>query len=58
MAPCTAHERNAQEPLGFTARNMLWRTPVEYVCWPASYSKADTLNSAAFNAERGTTTIK
>ena len=60
MGPCSSHERNVREPSGFAVRNMLWKTPVEYLCWPASYIKADTLNSAAFDvngpAEQGSAT--
>jgi hypothetical protein len=39
--PCNSHVRNVQEPSGFAAKNTLWRTPVECMCWPKSYSSAD-----------------
>jgi len=31
MDPCTAHERNIREPLGFTARNVVKNTSGIYV---------------------------
>ena len=38
---CSSHERNVWEPSGFAAKNVLWRTRVEYVCWPEGSGNAD-----------------
>jgi hypothetical protein len=38
---CSSHVRNVQEPSGFAAKNTLWRTLVQCMCWPKSYSNAD-----------------
>jgi hypothetical protein len=37
----TSHERNVRDTSGFAVRNKLWRTALEYICRPKSYSNAD-----------------
>ena len=51
---CSSHGRTNWEHSGFAAKCTLWRSPVESICWPKSYSNADCYkvdapNSAAVN---------